>query len=453
MEKIEKVGSHAEYDPARVVLVHTPNIEYSEGMLCPSAALYEGYGSPEIAKQEHLDYILELRRRDIQVYNLVDVLLDGSDEKEHGENNKDIRLLRELALNSLSYSFENLSIENKERLNLEKRIVIGLSSPAELVRIILLQSTEEISPTSKNTGYKSRSVRDPLYNLMFTRDQMITTDKGVVLGKMNSEQRASEVNIMKVVLEKLGITPIYEIQECVLEGGDFIPCGKDKHEKTFAMIGQGLRTNETAIEEIINRNGKEIFGFDYVAVIKDQKKSQDEMHLDTYFNVFAPLKAIVLETRIGDRENQSNENEPKVDIYEKTSSGSYKKIQSDIKFRDFLTNAGFEVTRLTEEMQRKYGCNLLTISANHIIGVDISAKADYEAKLKVLEDRLKGMITDSSAMIRRYYHELGIRYRTLMSTKAGLNEFGLKLMPFTHLNKAYGGPHCLTQVLYRESQR
>ncbi len=449
MEQISKVGVKAEYDPAEAVLVHTPNIELKEGMLIPTAALFEGYGSPELATQEHLDFILEMKRRDIKVYRAADVLLDGTEHSHQNYSEANLNDLKKLASSSLSYSFNSLDVEYKKRLNKEKEVVIAMSSPQELVRIILLQPTESIFPSDKNTDYRSVSTRQPLYNLMFAKDQMITTDRGVVLGNMDDPRRRSEVYIMKFVLKKLGITPIYEMQEGKLEGGDFIPCGHDKHDKTFAMIGQGLRTDDSGIEELVSRNGSTIFGYDYIAVVKDSEKSQDEMHLDTYFNILARQKAIALETRLGIG-NSSEKKIPHVDIYDKDEHGQYKKVESDVSFSVFLSRAGFNVIPLPEKLQRKYGCNFLTIEPDRIIGVDIGAKADYEAKLHQL--MLNGNNNHMAPSdVKAYYTQLGQLYMSMLKS-AGLNDYGAKLMPFTHLNKAYGGPHCLTQVLSRIPQ-
>lgn len=74
--------------------------------------------------------------------------------------------------------------------------------------------------------------------MYFMRDQVITTPKGIVVGKMNSYQRRVETDIVRFALQKLNIKPILEIQgDGRLEGGDYIPAGE------YVLIGQGLRTN------------------------------------------------------------------------------------------------------------------------------------------------------------------------------------------------------------------
>ena len=44
----------------------------------------------------------------------------------------------------------------------------------------------------------------PLSNLVYTRDQQITTCKGIVMGRLRSPQRNLEVTLMKFCLQKLG---------------------------------------------------------------------------------------------------------------------------------------------------------------------------------------------------------------------------------------------------------
>ena len=44
----------------------------------------------------------------------------------------------------------------------------------------------------------------PLSNLVYTRDQQITTCQGIVMGRLRSPQRNLEVSLMRFCLEKLG---------------------------------------------------------------------------------------------------------------------------------------------------------------------------------------------------------------------------------------------------------
>ena len=43
---------------------------------------------------------------------------------------------------------------------------------------------------------------------MYTRDQQITTCKGIIMGRLRSPQRNLEVSLMKFCLQKLGTRPL-----------------------------------------------------------------------------------------------------------------------------------------------------------------------------------------------------------------------------------------------------
>ena len=98
------------------------------------------------------------------------------------------------------------------------------------------------STGKQNTGMKASYGADPLMNLYFMRDQVITTARGVVVGHFNAAQREPENRLVRYAYEKLGVKPVYQVTGSArLEGGDFIPAGDT------ALIGQGLRTNAEAI--------------------------------------------------------------------------------------------------------------------------------------------------------------------------------------------------------------
>ena len=107
--------------------------------------------------------------------------------------------------------------------------------------------------------------------MVFTRDQQITTAKGVVMASLRSRQRMREIDIMRFCFRKLGIPVVGEVElPGYLEGGDFFPAGKD-----LCLVGVGLRSNETAVHQLMK---KKLFGTQAVAIVKDQfEKSQDRM--------------------------------------------------------------------------------------------------------------------------------------------------------------------------------
>jgi len=127
-------------------------------------------------------------------------------------------------------------------------------------------------------------------NIMYMRDQTITTNQGIIITKMNSEQRILEHKLIKFVYKILDVPILYEVKKPgLLEGGDYIP-----HEN-FDFICEGLRTNSDAISQLLDNN---LFDKEYVVVVKDKWKNQQQMHLDTFFNILSKDKALLVDNRI-----------------------------------------------------------------------------------------------------------------------------------------------------------
>lgn len=192
-----------------------------------------------------------------------------------------------------------------------------------------------------------------------------------------------------------------------LSGGDYIPAGD------FALIGQGLRTNAEGVRQLINND---VFGVSEVAVVKDPFQHQDQMHLDTYFNILGPKRAIVDKIRrtYGNvtRDDICRPIRPVVDVYKKMDCGRYTCVERDRDFFDYMEiEKGFEIIDIEDSEQLNYGCNFLCIGPNKIVGV-------------------KGVS-------ERYFE---------MLQHAGINA---TLLEFRNVTKSYGGPHCTTQVVYR----
>ena len=289
-----------------------------------------------------------------------------------------------------------------------KNNTIGSLSPTELVRIIMLRPTVQLEQTANNTGFKATYQVAPLMNLYFCRDQMITTAKGVVLSRMNSPQREAETKVMRFVLKKMGIRPIYKVTgEGRLEGGDYFSAGN------LAFIGQGLRTNAEGIRQILEHK---VFGVPRVAVVKDAWNNQEEMHLDTYFNIISPKLAVLVDLRMDLPGKPAQRGmKSKVDVYE-LDGGRYKKKISDRDFQQYLEkDLGYKVIPVTRKDQKLYGINFLTVNSNRIMAIEGSSEA-YKQTLKA-------------------------------------NRVNATWMDFSALTSGYGAAHCTTQVLRREVAR
>lgn len=404
-----QVGARAEWDQARLILMHTPGEEILHGVIHPAAALFEKPFSLEEARRQHKNYIALLEQEGAVVHTVVQTLLAGTmDGQGRALPGPALDELREFAGRFLVYNTARLAPEEQERQEQYKQEVLAALSPQGLVAVILEQPTVHLHPTEINTGFTATYQSSPIMNLYFCRDQVITTAKGVVVARMNSPQRFVETEIIKFVLRKLGIEPIYEVAgEGRLEGGDYFSAGD------IAFIGQGLRTNAEGIQQLLDN---QVFGLPRVAVVKDFWEDQEEMHLDTYFNIINPrLAALVdLRMRLPGREPDPMM-VPLVDVYE-LQDGVYVKTVADRNFQDFLEqDLGYTLIPASREDQNRYGLNFLTVRSDRILAID-GVSDDYKQRLQ----------------------EHGV---------------DATWMDFGALTSGYGAAHCTTQVLVREAGR
>jgi arginine deiminase len=85
--------------------------------------------------------------------------------------------------------------------------VLREMSTEQLIDSIMIHPTVTLSPSFRDTGLTSTYSFQPLANLVYMRDQQITTCKGIVLGRLRSEQRQLEVELMNFAFNKLGAPP------------------------------------------------------------------------------------------------------------------------------------------------------------------------------------------------------------------------------------------------------
>lgn len=174
------------------------------------------------------------------------------------------------------------------------------------------------------------------------RDQSITTNQGIIITNMQSEQRKLEHKLIKLVYKILEVPILYEIEDPgLLEGGDYIP-----HEH-YDFICEGLRTNREAIDQLLDHN---LFEKKYIIVVKDKWKNQQQMHLDTFFNILSKDTVLLAENRINPTKDDM---ELYVDIYETVNSSYVKQNLEEYKFTDFLREHNFTIIPVSDSDQQK----------------------------------------------------------------------------------------------------
>ncbi len=401
-----KLGSAAEWLPAKMILMHTPGEEIFLGVVHPAAALYEKPFSLKLAAAQHRRYIERLESEGAAVHTVVETLLKGVvDENGQAVPGPELDKLRAFAQEFLTIDASALPPHRREEQKKYKKDTIAQLSPPELVRAILLRPTVHLYETDTNTKLGATYEEAPVMNLYFCRDQMITTARGVVLCRMNSAQRAIETKIMKFVLAKLNIEPVYEVTgRGRLEGGDYFSAGD------VAFIGQGLRTNAAGVEQLLKNK---VFGLPRVAVVKDSWKNQEQMHLDTYFNIISPHLAVLIDMRLHRPGRPAIEGvSSRVDVYELVN-GEYELRIRDRDFQDYLEkDLGYTLIPVTRKDQNLYGINFLTVRTDRILAID-GVSQEYKKAIKG--------------------HGVEATW-----------------MDFSALTGGYGAAHCTTQVLHRE---
>lgn len=372
----------AEYDKAKWILMHTPGEELFSGVIHPAAALFEHYFNVDEAAKEHRNYINTLKSNGCNVVTVREIL-----------NELDIDLLRQLAADALSYVAADDQYRHK---------VLNLMSREDLIRCILLRPTVSTQSTDNNTGVEAVYSNKPLMNLYFLRDQSITTPKGTVMCRMNSSQRAYEVNLVKACHEYLGNKPIHEIHEenAFLEGGDYIPFGD------VALLGRGMRTTQEAVNELLNND---LIGHDTLVVVNDNLRWQLQMHLDTHFNVIDKDLVTMCQNRFYAQPGEKNF--LTCDIYSRKPGQPYQLIQKNLDFKQWLTDRGCKIIPINKQDELHYANNFLTIGARHICAI-ANQSPEFADALKQ-------------------------------------NQVKVEWIPAENLICGYGAAHCMTQVIKR----
>ena len=401
-ENINEVDyPQAEYDRGRIVLMHEPGDEMFLGALHPDAALFKSYLDVDSAKAEHRGYQKILSSLGVKVYTLKEMLLTGCVD----ENNKWIEggatdSLRALAARALTFTPSG-DISNEE-VEKYKASIIKQYTPNDIVRILLLQPEITLKKTSINTGVEAEYKLNPLMNAFFMRDQVITTSKGIVVGKMNSSQRSRECDLVEFGLKRIGKEPIYRIQgdSAFLEGGDFIPM------RDYAMIGCGLRTTPSAIKQLMDND---LLGKDTLVVVNDPWKSQIQMHLDTYFNVIDEDLVTLCSNRFNAKEGDKDF--LTVTIYVRKGEGNYEMLSTGQSFLEFLAQRGIEIIPIEPDDEDNFANNFICIEGREIV-----------------------MVAGQSEKLQKQLEEKGVK---------------VHWAPLHNLTCGYGAAHCMTQMIGR----
>lgn len=382
----------AEWCRTTDILMHTPGEELFNGVIHPSAGLFEKYFDVNKAANEHRAYIHMLENNGINVYRVFDIL-----------NEVNIEELRALAADVLTYDVSKLpSVEQAAQEDYRKDVLKKMSR-SDLIRCVMLQPTVKLIKTNGNTGYQAQYIQNPLMNLYFTRDQSITTPRGHIICNMNSNQRSPEIKIIEMCYKYAEQNPILYINGGGrLEGGDYIPAG------TISLIGCGMRTNDEGIRQMLEADA---FGHDTVVVVRDHKLWQKQMHLDTHFNIIDKDLCTMVSSRLNAKPDEPEYNT--CDIWAREpGTKEYTLWKKDLSFVEYIRSRGFEIIPIDEADEDHYANNFLTIAPRHIMAV-----------------------AGQSEELQKRFSDAGVK---------------VEWVPLENLIDGFGAAHCMTQVLRRE---
>ena len=433
-----KFSQPSESTPAKTVLVHISKMESFVCSLNPAASLYEDVTDEDDIRSCFNKLGEYLKTKDIKLITIEDALFTKGKEKE----------LMKLALDSLNYErATDIEKEKKqdEQENIEgsdakkrkrkesldkyeeyssneyKEKVLKKFKKKNLINVILTRPSIKLNHIERDTFIEPTLISFfPVGNIIFCRDQQITTKKGIVIGRTRTSQRKYEHIIMKQVFENLGADVIGEVvgneKEGFLEGGDFYVA-----RENLGMLGVGLRTDIMGANYLLE---KDLVGTRYMAICLDENDiDQQRMHLDTYFNILNDNNAVVIDfddvmKNTGKKNIDrrvyyfDNDKDAKPIISDRTfiknKIGEYKLVKIYDSFYKFLDEMKFNYVKISDKEQKEYMINFLNIGNNTVISVN----PNLEKKLK----------------------------------ENGINEITVKYFDCQPILNMYGGMHCMTQV-------
>ena len=226
-----------------------PGLEAFFGLLEPYSSLYERVFSLSKARREHEELVETLRGEfGVQVQTLDRLLLEAA-----ARHPKVAEELYDRVLATVQFKGPGSS-----RAERDFHRTIRILDGEQLIATLILSPALRFERRRGARSVESyATLRGPLTNLFFLRDQQAVTDRGIVLGRLAKSQRRRETEITGFVWRAIGEPPVAAIRTGTFEGGDFLPAGD------FALIGAGDRTCPAGIREFL-RSG---VGVPEVAVV------------------------------------------------------------------------------------------------------------------------------------------------------------------------------------------
>lgn len=277
---IEALGVHSEIGKLHKVMVCRPGLAHTRitPMNCDDL-LFDDVFWVEQAKKDHADFCLKMRNRDIEVFDvhelLAEVLLHTENrnwvlDRRITENHVGVGMLKEL----------RTWLNKMDAINLAEFLIGGIA-----VHDLPFNPKGMFGSYLGPDGF----VIPPVPNTIFTRDNSSWIYNGLTLNPMHWQARRQETLLMAAIYrfhplftaQPLNIwwgDPDIDYGLATLEGGDVMPIGN-----ATVLIGMGERSTPQAVGQV----AKSLFkaGVAKRVIACEMPKARSAMHLDTVFSL------------------------------------------------------------------------------------------------------------------------------------------------------------------------
>lgn len=275
-----KLGVHSEIGKLRKVMVSRPSLAHER--LTPGNChdlLFDDVIWVQKARADHADFVLKMKDRDIEVYDIQDLLTEVFRDSKEG---RAFVLDRRISDNYVGPTLAKILrpwLDELEPQKLAKHLLGGIilsDLPAEMV-----------TPLMRDVLSADEFIVHPVPNALFQRDPSCWIYDGVTCNPMYWPARKPETLFQRAVYK---FHPLFTKNEfeiwwgdsdedwgyTSMEGGDVMPIGKG-----VVLIGMGERTSREAVNQVAMRLFEKEAAERVIACV--MPKSRAAMHLDTVF--------------------------------------------------------------------------------------------------------------------------------------------------------------------------
>ena len=176
-----------ETEEAKLVLIHEPSYEIFMSMLHPAGSLYKDVTSESLIQKNFQNLKIILKAHGIKTCSVREIL---------SQNRED---LLKLSMETLHYTCNESQNDIDDPLfkfylsDEYKKQTLNKMNNNQLVDIVLTNPFFELKYSKKNTYIETSKISfAPLGNLIYVRDPQIATQKGIVIGRSESDLRKTE---------------------------------------------------------------------------------------------------------------------------------------------------------------------------------------------------------------------------------------------------------------------